>query len=169
MTSACTRRRFLGLLPAAAAAAATVLGSGRAAAAWLPASDHPDPRPGIDARNVLRADQLQDAPHVISLYDSAREIPHILDGIRCYCGCAVLEGYRSLLVCYEEGGMSKYCDICQGQGRLAHRRWKEGQSLQQIRRAIDARYASALTHSPVRHAHADHCGGTLPHVSREDE
>jgi len=36
--------------------------------------------------------------------------------------------------------MARGCLICQGEGRLAYRRWKEGQSLDQIRRAIDARF-----------------------------
>ena len=52
----------------------------------------------------------------------------------------MLLGNRSLLTCYHEGGMARGCPICQGEGRLAYGRWKEGQSLDQIRRAIDARF-----------------------------
>lgn len=107
------------------------------------ASDHPDPRPGIDGSNVLTADQLSAAPHLIEVFDQIREIPHIADGILCYCGCAGLDGYRSLLSCYEKPGMAQFCEICEGQGRLAHRRWKEGQTLDHIRRATDARYGHA--------------------------
>ena len=139
-----SRRRFLAKLASAVAVVATQL---RPRGAWATASPntrtsliHPDPRPGIDASRMLTAEQLADAPDVIGLYDSVRKIPHIVDGIGCYCGCAQREGYRSLLTCYEQGGMAKHCEICQGQGRLAHSRWKEGQSLEQIRRAIDARY-----------------------------
>jgi hypothetical protein len=103
---------------------------------------HPDPRPGIDARDVLTPEQLAGAgDDVIAVFDQVREIPQIVDGIHCYCGCALLPGYRSLLVCYGPDGMARGCHICQGEARLAHRRWKEGQSLDQIRRAIDARYA----------------------------
>jgi len=36
--------------------------------------------------------------------------------------------------------MAMGCAICQGQARLAHRRFKEGQTLDQIRRATDARF-----------------------------
>jgi hypothetical protein len=67
-------------------------------------------------------------------------MPHIADGLACYCGCELL-GNRSLLTCYSPTGMARGCPICQGEARLAHRRWKEGQSLEQIRRAIDARYS----------------------------
>ena len=101
----------------------------------------PDPRPGIDASNVLTAEDLADVPDVIPIFDAVREIPHIVDGLRCYCGCADAPGYRSLLSCFESYGMAIACDDCLGQARLAHRRWQEGQSLDQIRRAIDARFA----------------------------
>ncbi|MFW6079277.1 MAG: PCYCGC motif-containing (lipo)protein [Gemmatimonadota bacterium] len=103
--------------------------------------DHPEPRPGIDASNVLTAEDLADAPDVIPVYDGIREMPHIADGLRCYCGCADWEGYRSLLTCFEGNGMAMSCDQCLAQAELAHRRWTEGQSLDQIRRAIDARFA----------------------------
>jgi porphobilinogen deaminase len=37
--------------------------------------------------------------------------------------------------------MARDCVICQGQGRLAVRLHKEGKSLDQIRSAIDAKFA----------------------------
>lgn len=126
------------LAPAAASAAAVLRGQ-----AVRRGPGHPDPRPGIDGSKVLGADELSGFPHLVRLFDSIREIPHIVDGIRCYCGCADLDGFRSLLSCYEApGGMARFCEICEGEGRLAFNRWKEGQSLEQIRRAIDARYGS---------------------------
>jgi hypothetical protein len=169
-----TRRQFLGTLPIAAAAALMTPRPGRAEGAHTtgtPIPDgarHPEPRPGIDARNVLTADQLADAPHVIELYDQIRQIPHIADGIHCYCGCAELEGYRSLLTCYEQGGMSKYCDICQGQGRLAYNRWREGQSLAQIRRATDARFGSATAPARRQTRHTDCASRPTATLSLED-
>lgn len=102
--------------------------------------EHPEPRPGIDSSRVMTREQLADYPDVMDAYDGIREIPHIADGIRCHCGCAELPGYRSLLVCYEGGGMARFCDICQGEGRLAYRLHKRGKNLDQIRKAIDARY-----------------------------
>jgi hypothetical protein len=131
------RRRFVTLM---AALATTVLPLPLAGAVRRLQMKHPDPRPGIDGARVLTAKDLADAPDVIPIFDGVREIPHIADGIRCYCGCAQIEGYRSLLSCYEGAGMARWCEVCQGQGRLAYGRWKEGQSLEQIRRATDARY-----------------------------
>lgn len=140
-----SRRQFLRVAAAAAASALGLLVGSRPARALAvpdPAWEHPRPRPGIDASKVLTAEQLRDTPDVIPIYDGIREIPHIADGIRCHCGCANLPGYRSLLTCYEEGEMAKHCHVCQGQGRLTVRRHAEGQTLDQIRRAIDARYST---------------------------
>lgn len=147
MTGRMSRRLFLTAVPASVVAVAAAFRS----SAPVPASatllgraglQHPDPRPGVDGSRVLTAADLANAPHVVSLFEEVRQIPHIVDGIRCYCGCADLEGYRSLLACYEGAGMAQWCEICQGEGRLAVGRAAEGQTLDQIRRAIDARYAS---------------------------
>lgn len=101
---------------------------------------HPDPRPDVDASHVLTADQLSMTPDVIDLYDGIRQIPEIADGIRCQCGCADLPDYRSLLTCFEGGGMAMYCEICQGEGRMVVRLHAAGRTLEQIREAVDARY-----------------------------
>jgi hypothetical protein len=146
-----SRRHVIRLLAAAAAAALVPLTPTRAHALkllGLPVSgDHPDPRPGIDGSNVLMAADLGNAPHLIELFDAVREMAHVVDGILCYCGCGGLDGYRSLLPCYEAPGMAQYCEVCQGQARLAYSRWKEGQTLDQIRRATDARYGHGHHHA----------------------
>lgn len=136
-----SRRRFLARTLATLAATLPLGSPGSANPRLGPASEHPDPRPGIDASNVLTADDLTDAPEVIPTYDGIREMPHIADGLRCYCGCADWDGYRSLLTCFEGNGMAMHCEGCLSEAELAHRRWKEGQSLEQIRRAVDARLA----------------------------
>lgn len=102
---------------------------------------HPDPRPGIDASGVLTREDLAGLPEeILVIYDQVREMPHIADGLGCYCGCSVFPTYRSLLTCYHKEGMAMGCNICQGQARIAYRRWKDGQSLERIRAALDARY-----------------------------
>ena len=90
--------------------------------------------------DVLGPDAIGPHPDLLELYDGIREIPHIADGIRCQCGCATVEGYRSLLTCYEGGGMALYCEICQTEGRMVVRLARAGRSLDQIRRAVDARF-----------------------------
>jgi len=104
-------------------------------------SIHPEPREGIDASLVLSDEDVSHmGESVQEIYNMIREIPHIADGIGCYCGCHTREGYRSLLTCFYEGGRGMGCPICQGEAKLAYRRTKEGQALDQIRRAIDARF-----------------------------
>ena len=105
-----------------------------------PGPGHPPPRPGIDASRVLTAGQLKDTPEAIAAFDEVRQVPHIVDGIRCHCGCAGTEGLYSLLSCYEGEAMARHCQVCRGQGRYAFRLHKAGKSLDQIRAAIDARY-----------------------------
>ena len=97
----------------------------------------------MDAADVLTAERLRRegfGDDVVEVFDMVRQIPELADGLACYCGC-VLMGNRSLLTCFHEGGMARGCNVCQGEARLAFRRWKEGQTLDQIRRAIDARFA----------------------------
>jgi hypothetical protein len=133
------RRAFLAGLP-------LLLGGGPVArllatAAAAPQAVHPEPRPGVDASRVLGPGALEGyGEDVRAVFAMVRQMPHIADGLHCYCGCDGRDGNRSLLSCYERGGMARECEVCQGEARLAHRRWKEGQSLVQIRRAVDARY-----------------------------
>lgn len=154
-----SRRRFLGAFAALFAAPFVPLDAqpfAGALHALLAQSEHPEPRANIDASKVLTEAELEHAPHLVRAFNQVREIPQIADGIRCYCGCARVEGYRSLLSCYEKPGMAQHCVICQGQGKLAYSRWKEGQDLEQIRRAIDARYGHGA--APAAEAgSADHC------------
>lgn len=142
MNGPVSRRGFLAALPGLLAAPLLErTRTGLAAATHVPRGEHPEPRPGIDASRVIPAEELSAyGERVREVYDMVREMPGIADGIGCFCGCATRPGYRSLLTCYYADGMASGCAICQGEARLVHRRWKEGQDLDQIRRAVDARY-----------------------------
>jgi hypothetical protein len=135
-----TRRQFLGACCTLAAALipARAFALPRAARHKDP---HPTPRPGITGAKVATHEQLAAKPQLIGLFDSVRETPEIIDGIRCNCGCSHNEGFYSLLTCYEgKDAMAKECPICQGQGRLAVRLHKAGKSLAEIRTAVDAKF-----------------------------
>ena len=106
-----------------------------------PRSGHPEPRKGITGEKVVPADGLDGDEKLIKLFDDMRKIPEIVDGIGCRCGCAEQEGMYSLLSCYEvDSAMAKFCHVCQGEGALVVRLHAEGRSLDQIRKAVDARY-----------------------------
>jgi hypothetical protein len=134
MSQYCSRRQFV-------ASAVALLLLPRRAYAMRFGGPHPTPRAGITAAKVLTADKLDGNANLIALFDGVREIPDVIDGIRCQCGCAGSEGFYSLLTCYEgDDAMAKICHICQGEGRLAVRLHKEGKSLDAIRTAIDAKF-----------------------------
>lgn len=132
-----TRRTFLTLVGSAAMAVAA---SPVAALDRLRRSrpDHPDPRPGIDARNVTAPDHLPQ--EAVEVFDRVREIPHVIDGIACRCGCGALEDMRSLLSCFEGHGMAQHCLMCQGQADLAFEMTRAGRTLDEIRAAVDEQF-----------------------------
>ena len=132
-----TRRQFVASLPALFLATASFR---RVVVAAPRVGEHPTPRPGITAAKVLTRDQLGEHADAAPVFDMVREIPQVIDGIRCQCGCAELEGKYSLLSCYEPDGMAGHCQICQGEARLAYRLNKQGKSLDDIRAAIDAKF-----------------------------
>lgn len=112
----------------------------RAFAAVLGPPPHPTPRPGITGEHVLSHEQLADHPALIPLFDSVREIPHVIDGIRCDCGCTHPPTFYSLLSCYEGNGMARDCLVCQRRGRRVVQLHAQGDTLDEIRAAIDAEY-----------------------------
>lgn len=105
------------------------------------AAVHPDPRPNITAERVLPPGLLPDAQGVVEAYAAARTAPQVLDGVFCYCQCARNFGHRSLLTCFESDHGSR-CDICMSEAVLAAQLADRGNTLQQIRRAIDERFGS---------------------------
>ena len=137
------RREFLAACGALLAVVAAPTRAFAATSRWGRHSDpHPAPRAGITGAKVATHDQLSDKPKLIELFDSVREIPEVVDGIRCNCGCSHMEGFYSLLTCYEgKSAMARDCPICQGQGRLAVRLHRVGKSLDEIRAAIDAKFS----------------------------
>lgn len=102
---------------------------------------HPKPRAGITSAKVLTTAQLSKHPKLVPLFDSVRKIPQIIDGIRCNCGCGNPPEMYSLLSCYEvASSMALECAVCQGQAKLAARLHGEGKSLDEIRKAVDAKF-----------------------------
>lgn len=147
-----TRRDLLARSARACAAVALALVVGdaispaRAALAATPHRDgkHPDPRPGIDASRMPPDDKVREhGDNALAAFAEARQIPEILDGIRCNCGCADEPGMRSLLTCYEgDDAMALHCHVCQGQARLAYKLHQRGRTLARIRAAVDARFGT---------------------------
>ena len=113
---------------------------GLATSPGLGSGKHPTPRAGIDASKVLTRAQLTEHPAAEPVFAMVRKIPHVVDGIRCQCGCAELPEFYSLLSCFEADGMAQHCVICRGEASLAFRMHAQGKSLDQIRAAIDEQF-----------------------------
>lgn len=138
-----SRRRFVALIPVALLARAAGAAPPRnAVRALFDPGVHPTPRRGITASRVLTAKRLHNQA-AAPVYDMVRKIPQVVDGIHCHCGCANLEGFYSLLTCFEDDGMAQHCDICQGEARLVYKLHSEGWSLSGIRASIDAAFAES--------------------------
>jgi Protein of unknown function with PCYCGC motif len=105
------------------------------------AAGHPEPRPGITAERVLPPGMVPEGAGTLEAYEAARRVPQVLDGIYCHCNCSKSIGHRSLLTCFESDH-GAYCDICMGEAMLAEKMHGSGNSLQQIRKAIDAQFGS---------------------------
>lgn len=105
------------------------------------ASHHPDPRPGITADSVVPQAMVMHTPGAAEAYAVARQIPQVLDGIYCHCNCAQNLGHRSLLTCFT-GDHGAQCDICMGEAMMAGQMTAAGNSLDQIRKAIDQQFGT---------------------------
>lgn len=144
-----SRRRFLRRSAGALLALAGLARARPAAAEGLAGSDvvstfagtHPVPRPGIDASKVLTRDKLTEHPSAEPVFAMVRKIPHVVDGIRCHCGCAELPEFYSLLSCFEGDGMAQHCVICRGEASLVFRMHEQGKPLDVIRAAIDKQFS----------------------------
>jgi hypothetical protein len=116
-------------------AAVLVLATTRSASA----GHHPTPRPGITGAAVLPASNFGQDERLVRAYTAARAMPEVFDGLYCYCQCKENFGHVSLLTCFEsEHGAS--CDICLTEAAMAAEMHAAGSSLDEIRRAIDARF-----------------------------
>ena len=105
-------------------------------------NDHPEPREGITAKDVLPVDKLGINPRqkVLDAYEAARSYPAMFDGIRCNCSCGSKRGtHRSLLLCFETP-QATGCGECQEEGVFVGKLSKEGKTLDEIRTAFDKEF-----------------------------
>lgn len=100
------------------------------------AARHPDPRPNMTKADVKSASAYRAYPRVASVYRQARAIPHVLDGLYCYCHCSKHAGHYSLLDCFKSDHGAG-CDVCLSEAAAAFRMTRDGQTLDEIRGEVD--------------------------------
>jgi hypothetical protein len=100
---------------------------------------HPTPRAGVTGAKVLPASMFGEDERLVRAYTAARTMPEVLDGLYCYCHCKEEMGHVSLLTCFESEHAAS-CDICLSEATMAAQMHGQGATLEDIRRAIDARF-----------------------------
>lgn len=100
---------------------------------------HPEPRVMDHTGHVLPQEQFREHPRVQQGYADAAEIPHVLDGLYCYCRCSQHSAHYSLLDCFVSAHAAR-CDICLTEAAIAYQMSHDGRSLDDIRDRIDAVY-----------------------------
>ena len=103
------------------------------------AAHHPTPREGLTHEHVQSATAYAQHPRIAEVYEQAAAIPHVLDGLYCYCDCSKHSGHRSLLTCFHDDHGAG-CGVCLSEAALAYQMTQEGKSLKEIRKAIDDLY-----------------------------
>ena len=120
-------------VPAAAVVAVALVGGHSGA-------DHPEPRPDVTGEHVLHSGSVpRTYPNAVESYQIARQIPAVLDGMRCFCACKATLGHRSLLSCFEDDHGAQ-CEVCQDEALIAADVGRRGGTLEDARRAVDARF-----------------------------
>jgi hypothetical protein len=96
------------------------------------------PRPGRTLVATLSPSLF--AGKTQAAYEAAQEIPAVLDEMPCYCGCMRDAGHQSNLFCFRDNH-SAHCAMCQDIALDARDMWDDGNTIQEIRDRIVARYA----------------------------
>ena len=79
--------------------------------------------------------------NAVQAYTAAKEIPHVLDKIFCYCYCQDNPRYKhkSLLTCYTDDHGAN-CGICQREAIHAHELYKKGMKVKDIVLAVNKKH-----------------------------
>ena len=72
-------------------------------------------------------------------YQTAADMPQVLAGLACYCGCDKSQGHRNLLDCFVDTHGST-CNHCVSEALDAHSLFMIGTPPDEIRKFIDTKY-----------------------------
>ena len=72
-------------------------------------------------------------------YQTAKDIPEVLEQLPCFCGCMSHFGHKNNLFCFKDQHGSG-CDLCQDIALDARKMHDQGMSIAQIQDQIKAKY-----------------------------
>jgi hypothetical protein len=130
-----------------------------APAAVTPAAPANDAATSQAAAWAARPDYVRADARTEAAYAYAMEAPQVLRWMPCYCGCEAM-GHGSNADCFFKPTMAglssltfeehaSYCGICVDTALMVQQLSAEGQSLQAIREAVDARFGGAAPGTPT--------------------
>ena len=73
-------------------------------------------------------------------YQTAKDIPEVLEQLPCFCGCMSSFGHKNNLFCFKDQHGSG-CDMCQNIALDARKMHDQGMSIAQIQNDIKAKYS----------------------------
>ena len=73
-------------------------------------------------------------------YQTAKDIPEVLEQLPCFCGCMSSFGHKNNLFCFKDQHGSG-CDMCQNIALEARKLHDQGMAIAQIRENIKTRYS----------------------------
>jgi len=73
-------------------------------------------------------------------YQTARDIPEVLEQLPCFCGCMMNMGHKNNLFCFKDQHGSA-CEICEDIALDARKMHDEGLPIARIQENIRAKYA----------------------------
>ena len=73
-------------------------------------------------------------------YQTAKDIPEVLEQLPCFCGCMSSFGHKNNLFCFKDQHGSG-CNLCQDIALDARKLHDQGMSIAQIRENIKSKYS----------------------------
>jgi Protein of unknown function with PCYCGC motif len=113
--------------------------------AWVSLRGTNDPQPteqaaeNPKAAGVLSPALFTDAK-ARAAYQTAKDIPEVLEQLPCFCGCMMERGHKNNLFCFMDQHGS-VCDICEDIALDARDMHDKGVPIAQIQENIRAKYA----------------------------
>jgi hypothetical protein len=112
--------------------------------AWVSLRGTNDAQTAESADPSLAADVLSpslfDDPMTKAAYQTAKDIPEVLQQLPCFCGCMSSFGHKNNLFCFKDQHGSG-CTLCQQIALDARKMHDQGMPIAQIQETIKSRYS----------------------------
>jgi hypothetical protein len=115
------------------------------AIAWVSLRDTVEPQPSEQSvENTKAAGVLSPAlftdEKARAAYQTAKDIPEVLEQLPCFCGCMMDRGHKNNLFCFMDQHGSA-CEICEDIALDAREMHKQGLPIVQIQQTIRDKYS----------------------------